>query len=198
MSDFFLILGFGATLGALLIWYPAARWRRGQVERLKKSLESTQEMAIKLTAMDPLTGVFNRRRIFESLLVEHERAKRDHLPYAVLMVKPMEFYKVTNIYGQTVGDGLLRDIAKLCQSEARATDIVGRWKGATFAILCPGADEAAAHVMAGRLLMRVENTNFSDVGRLTVGVGISVSEADYPDTADAALARAEAALRQYG
>jgi diguanylate cyclase (GGDEF)-like protein len=168
------------------------------VERLKQSLKSTQEVAIKLAAMDPLTGLFNRRRTFESLLVEHERAKRDHLSYAVVMVKPLEFYKVTNVHGQTVGDSLLRDIGKLCQSEARATDIVGRWKGATFIILCPGADEAAARVMAERLLARVEGRNFTDVGRLKLGIGISVSEADHSDTADAALARAEATLRRYG
>ncbi|MCF8483177.1 MAG: GGDEF domain-containing protein [Rhodospirillum sp.] len=198
MNDFLLILGFGATLGAILIWYPASRWRRRQVDRLTESLKSTQDVAIKLAVMDPLTGLFNRRRVFESLLVEHERAKRDHLPYSVVMVKPLDFHKVTDAHGQTLGDSLLRDIGKMCQSEARATDIVGRWKGVTFVILCPEADEGAVRVLAGRLRKRVEDTNFTDVGRLKLAVGMSVSDPDHPDTADAALTRAETALRRVG
>jgi two-component system cell cycle response regulator len=196
VTDFFVILGFGATLGALLVWFPAAHWRRNRMNRLRTELKRTEDRAFRLAAMDPLTGLFNRRRIFETLLVEHERTRRAHLPYAVIMVKPHAFHRVNDTHGQAVGDALLREIGRMCQSEARETDIIGHWKGATFVLLCPGADGQAAGVLAERLLTRVEGATFAEVGRLKLVLGLALSNPDQADTPDAALGRAEAALRQ--
>jgi diguanylate cyclase (GGDEF)-like protein len=119
---------------------------------------SLYEEVKRLSTTDDLTGVANRRRLFEQGEIEYSRSRRYDHQLSVVMIDVDHFKRVNDTHGHAVGDEVLREIADRCRAGVRAIDSVGRYGGEEFAIILPESDLEAAEIVAERLRAAVERT----------------------------------------
>ena len=150
---------------------------------------------VELSEPDSLTGLFNARRLFDSLNVELARAKRYRDPLALLLVDLDGLKNINDRYGHHAGDEAIRGLAGVIGSQLRETDIGARWGGDEFAVLAPNTAEPAALALAERIraLIPVTSARWSLTG--SVGVATIDPGADGEvDDAATLMRAADAAL----
>ncbi|MCS6992573.1 MAG: PAS domain S-box protein [Anaerolineales bacterium] len=103
-----------------------------EIEKLQRKL---REQAIR----DPLTGLYNRRFMDETLAREIARAQRDDLPISIMMLDIDHFKKVNDTYGHEAGDLMLKTLANILLRESRRSDIPCRYGGEEFCVIMIGA-----------------------------------------------------------
>ncbi len=146
---------------------------------------------------DPLTGLFNRRYMEESLERELRRAIRKKLPAAVLMVDVDHFKSFNDTFGHEAGDEVLRELARLFQSRLRAEDIACRYGGEEFMLILPEASLEAGQERAEQFRQAAKNSQIQYRGKTLEHISISVGLSCYPQhgtTGEALLRAADAAL----
>jgi diguanylate cyclase (GGDEF)-like protein len=162
----------------------------------------------RLTVIDPLTGIFNRRGFMEACEVELARARRHDRPLSLLMLDVDHFKRINDTHGHAGGDMALRHLADTLRAALRVTDIAGRIGGEEFAVLLTETDLAGARQLAQRLRDGIAGAVL-EVGahqiRMTVSIGVAPvrpegGRADGPiaramSDADAAMYRAKTAGR---
>lgn len=157
-----------------------------------------------LATRDSLTGLFNRRHVFERGELDFERCARYHRPFSVLMVDFDNFKALNDKHGHDAGDVVLRELSRVLAAQLRGVDIIGRYGGEEFIVCLPetGAEMAAnvaerLRVCASEQLTRYESLEL----RVTVSVGLATVERAEGDlkalvvAADKALYQAKAAGR---
>lgn len=97
---------------------------------------------------DSLTGLLNRRGLQEHLLRETDRVNRYARPLAVLMVDVDRLKSMNDMHGLESGDAVLVATARRLRNSVRRTDVVGRWAGDEFVVICPETDAMAAYDLA--------------------------------------------------
>jgi diguanylate cyclase (GGDEF)-like protein/PAS domain S-box-containing protein len=147
-----------------------------------------EEALTRLATTDTLTGVYNRGKIEESLRQEMARAARYGTPLTILLFDLDDFKKINDSLGHSIGDQVLKEVAATVARQIRETDVVGRWGGEEFMVLCPGTVAADAVTIAEKLRQRVEE--------LPLGVTISCGLSGYRsgESMDALINRADKAL----
>lgn len=100
---------------------------------------------------DPLTGVYNRRYLFEVGEREVARSQRLNLPLSVILFDLDHFKRINDTYGHLVGDRVLVHVARGVQRLLRSSDILARYGGEEFAILLPGLPLDRALTVAARI-----------------------------------------------
>jgi len=154
---------------------------------------------------DPLTGLFNRRYMEESLEREIRRADRKQRPLAALMLDLDHFKRYNDTLGHAAGDAMLRAIGSFLQSRMRKDDIVCRYGGEEFTIIMPESSLEIAKQRAEKLRQQGKELEISLNGQFLGSVTFSVGIACFPEhgttseqllrAADLALYRAKAAGR---
>jgi len=132
--------------------------------------------AQRLSVTDPLTGAGNLRHMTTTLAREVERATRFHRPLSLLLLDLDHFKNVNDTYGHTVGDAVLRELARRLQSCVREVDVVARYGGEEFVVVTPETDIAGAEQLAARICRAIREEPFvvgADVVAVTVSVGIA-------------------------
>ncbi len=157
--------------------------------------EALREQAIR----DPLTGLFNRRYLDQTLLRELHRCQRNGEPLAVAMLDIDHFKHFNDTYGHDAGDTVLRSVGDLLQSSLRASDIACRYGGEELTVILPGStlDDARIRLDSLRraiMEMRVPYQG-EDLPVITVSIGVA-SAGEQDVEAVTLLARADAALYQ--
>lgn len=153
--------------------------------------QETQTQAI----TDELTGIFNRRGLFQEGQFEFQRARRINRPFTVMMFDIDHFKKVNDQYGHPAGDQLLRHFAQRCLTASRATDLVGRYGGEEFVLLLSETNLEAARLIGERLRQFIMNTPFeTDAGEISITSSIGIAEAGKQDTLETLIERADTAL----
>jgi diguanylate cyclase (GGDEF)-like protein len=130
----------------------------------------------RLTLLDPLTGVHNRRSLGEFLDRELERAHTELAPLAVLLIDADHFKQINDRHRHAGGDAVLRGLADRLRRVARANDLVARYGGEEFAVVMPGTDLASAVLGAERIRAAVNLAPFEFNGipiPLTVSIGVA-------------------------
>ena len=152
----------------------------------------TQSMA----RTDALTGVANRRYLFELGAQELSRARRFGHPLSVLLLDIDHFKHVNDSYGHAAGDQVLQALARCCQKQVRDIDVVGRYGGEEFVILLVETDSAGALRSAERLRAQVaQMVTETDQGPITVNISLGVASAQLDRDGFATLVvRADSAL----
>jgi diguanylate cyclase (GGDEF)-like protein/PAS domain S-box-containing protein len=177
---------------------------RAANETLRSQLEEIEALQAKLrdqALRDPLTGVYNRRFLAETLGRETARARRDSRAYAVVILDLDHFKGVNDAYGHEAGDRVLVAVAELLLSHTREGDLVCRYGGEEFVVLMPGASAVSAARRAEVWRAALEGQRFAFKSQ-EVGVTLSAGVACFPDdggdgeavlrAADEALYRAKA------
>lgn len=154
----------------------------------KQLEEELQELAIK----DQLTGLYNRRKIDEVLVKEKLMADRRDQDLAIIMADIDMFKLVNDQHGHLVGDKVLTAVTEILSHSIRKNDILGRWGGEEFMIICPGTDLAGATILAEKIREMVAAHNFGDVGRKTCSFGVAQLRKE--ETIDELLYRSDQAL----
>src|SRR5204863_5176722 len=109
---------------------------------IRRDLEEANALLQRLSMLDGLTGIANRRRFNEALDVEWRRGIRSHAPLSLLMIDIDNFKPDNDAHGHQAGDDCLCRVgATLAEPLQRAGDRVARYGGEEFAVLLPEADD---------------------------------------------------------
>lgn len=149
-----------------------------------------------LALTDPLTGLQNRRSVFELGRIEFSRAQRMDRPFCCMMIDIDHFKKINDNYGHQAGDLVLQEFARRCLCSVREVDLVGRYGGEEFIILMPETDRDTAVQVAERLraITREKPIDLPD-GRIEITVSIGVATKDENTLhLETLIARADQAL----
>jgi diguanylate cyclase (GGDEF)-like protein/PAS domain S-box-containing protein len=199
----------GETLGALCLI--GLSTGKGDVSSGQTSLAVTVGEDIKLSLFnlrlreklreqatrDPLTGLYNRRYLEESLARELHRVNREGVPLCVAMLDLDYLKQYNDTFGHEAGDRVLRELGRVFRERLRKSDISCRFGGEEFVLVLPGSTLADAQhrVEQIRLLVKDLQVRHNDqiLGRLTVSGGVAASP-DHGSTAAELLQAADAAL----
>ncbi len=178
-----------------------AKWQlEAQLAKISGLQVLLQEQAIH----DPLTGLFNRRYLNETLPRELSRAKREDQLLTLVMLDLDHFKAVNDTYGHAAGDEVLRTMSGILTHGARESDTVCRYGGEEFLVVLPGISPAQAMQRVSEWQLCLARTP-TVLGAFSIHVTLSAGVAGFPyhgadaDTlatrADAALYRSKAAGR---
>ena len=134
-----------------------------------------QELAI----TDPVTGLYNRRKLIELADTEFNRAVRYERDLSAIMLDCDLFKKVNDTYGHTVGDQVLKQLGEISLTSIRKADILARYGGDEFMVILPETDEESAMTVAMRLCQDVAATPFDTrAGPLHFSISVGVAWLD--------------------
>jgi len=165
---------------------------QSELKRRNTQLESMLHHVEALAITDPLTGLFNRRRLADVLRREWAVAKRYKNHLAFIMIDIDHFKQFNDSHGHEAGDLVLKEVARSFGACLREVDLAARYGGEEFAILLPQTHKQGALVLAERLRESVRALTLvvSDK-RLSVTASFGVaSEADVPKGGPEDLIRA--------
>lgn len=183
------LLHHGRVLGTLIL---GARRRHAFGDTVRSTLEvlashlavslSNARMVHKLETMattDGLTGLLNKRAMLESAAAKVAAAHRFGRKLSVLVTDIDFFKKVNDTYGHDVGDVVIKGLGDILRRTKRTTDVVARFGGEEFVVLCEQTDEAGALLLGERIREELAKTVFhTPNGHLSVTC--SVGAATFP------------------
>ena len=203
------LMAQGETIGLLHLSHPPRRLlaqinrklATTVAERIALALANLKLRAVlrSLSVRDPLTGLFNRRYMEESLQREVHRAARNQRTVGIIMLDLDHFKQFNETFGHDAGDALLREAGSVLQRSMRVSDIVCRYGGEEFTIIMPEASLAATLQKAEQLRTTVNQLRVQHhslvLGPITFSLGVSLFP-DHGSTGEAVLRAADAALYQ--
>lgn len=138
---------------------------------------------------DPLTGIFNRRFMWEWLAPHLKISLRDKKPLACLMIDIDHFKLLNDTYGHHLGDEVLRGLVDLAQHTLRESDILVRYGGEEFVALLPGNDLNDGVMTAQRVVDAIKDASLASLkkGHVTCSIGVSEWDPKNPCTIEELL-----------
>jgi diguanylate cyclase (GGDEF)-like protein len=140
------------------------------------ALEAANQRLGDMALTDSLTGLPNRRQLLERLRETWDLARAQAQEFAVIYVDLDHFKKVNDDRGHEAGDIVLERVGRVLRRNVRASDVVGRFGGEEFVVLCPGCDLQTATRLAERIRAQLALEEFS-IGdsswRVTASLGVS-------------------------
>lgn len=153
---------------------------RQQLHKFADELAASNQRLQQLALTDVLTGLPNRRFANEHLERQWALAERGGHPLSCMMVDIDHFKQINDTYGHKTGDDALQQVAHILRGNARAEDVVCRFGGEEFLLICPDIPADQAYQYAERLRQNVaEKLIQGDDGQsfgLTVSIGVASKE----------------------
>lgn len=166
-------------------------------ERTRELAEANAQLE-RLSTLDPLTQLANRRRFEAHFLEELARAKRHHSPLALLMIDVDHFKSINDRYGHPFGDECLRAVAEVLRAHSqRPGDLAARYGGEEFVMILDGTDLAGARHCAEAIRADIAALRLpcgDQEVRLSASLGLVASVPARDVSGETLLARADAAL----
>lgn len=132
------------------------------------------EEIYRMTIVDGLTQIHNKRYLFEVMDRECTRARRHDRPLSVVMFDIDHFKKINDQFGHLAGDYALRELARLCQDRIRRDETFARYGGEEFTVVLPETPLEGALALAEDLRSRTEQHDFVFQGEripITISLG---------------------------
>ena len=156
--------GKGAVRGAMASFedVTALDYKTAQLEHIVAQLESSQadvqlqnaQLTI-LATRDPLTGLVNRRSLFEQFEVAFDHARSSGTPLSCIMCDIDHFKSVNDDFGHPMGDAVLKEVSHALAESVREADVIGRFGGEEFCVVLPTAGSDRALRVVERMQARV-------------------------------------------
>lgn len=154
------------------------------------AIKAVEAELAELALRDPLTGIANRTLLDRQLADALERSSS----VSVLYVDLDGFKEVNDSRGHAAGDELLRQAAERISRAVRSSDLVARYGGDEFTVLCDGLDAAAVQPLAERIVRGFLTPFLLDGTPTRIGVSVGVAGAGQQDTVHSLVARADTAM----
>ncbi|CTP86926.1 histidine kinase [Xanthomonas translucens pv. arrhenatheri] len=195
----------GTQLGFVFLAGPG----RGPLPRIAIAEAAAEQLSLALSNLrlreslrlqsirDPLTGLFNRRYLEESLNHELTRCARRSVPLSLLMLDVDHFKHFNDLHGHGGGDSLLAAVGQMLASRLRGEDIACRYGGEEFTVILPETDAEAALAIAEQIRGAAQQMRTTLDGKALPGVTLSIGLASYSRdgvVATTLLRKADAAL----
>ncbi len=137
------------------------------------------EEIYRMTIIDGLTQIHNKRYLFESLEREIVRARRHARELCLLMFDIDHFKKINDLHGHLAGDFVLKELANVVQQRIRRDEVFARYGGEEFSIVLPETSLTGAAALAESLRERIETHRFVFQGEdipVTMSIGVAMLE----------------------
>lgn len=150
---------------------------REQLVRFSRELAGSNERLQRLALTDALTELPNRRFAMERLEQEWALSQRGERTLSCMMVDIDHFKSINDKFGHQVGDDALKHVADTLRRSARTQDVVCRYGGEEFVVICPDTDMEAAGQCAERLRLNVASARLeSQAGHIELTVSVGIAE----------------------
>ncbi|MEW6594247.1 MAG: diguanylate cyclase [Thermodesulfobacteriota bacterium] len=174
-----------SDLGPGMLWVADDLSRRKQIEedqrQIIEELRQMQEALRTQSIRDPLTGLYNRRYMEESLQREISKARRQAASLVLFMLDLDHFKQVNDTYGHVTGDWVLRKLGEIIRHSIREEDIACRYGGEEFVVIFPNIPAEDARRRAEDLRATVEQHLVIEqmgqhLGGVTISIGIAMHQ----------------------
>ncbi len=145
-----------------------------------------------LSITDKLTSIYNRIKLDEQIDTLLSLAERYQTPFSLILLDLDYFKAINDFHGHLMGDYVLKNIAKVLKENIRTVDIVGRWGGEEFLIICPEQTAEGAKILAEKLRLLIAEYPFKSGLTLTSSFGVTCYQA--LDSGETLIQRADDAL----
>ena len=158
-----------------------------QLEIMNKELARSNQELQRLSSLDGLTGVANRRQFDETLEQEWQRALRTNMPLSLIFADIDFFKRYNDHYGHQAGDDTLKKVAKaLSRTVHRPADLVSRYGGEEFVMVLPDTTLEGAVAVAEKVLnciwdLNIPHENTDNNDRVTLSIGVATLSPDDKD-----------------
>ncbi|MFO0838755.1 MAG: diguanylate cyclase [Phycisphaerae bacterium] len=167
-----------------------------ELKRINAEITTLNQRLELLANTDALTGLVNRRCLFERLQESWSLADRKNQPLSCAMIDIDHFKSINDTHGHAAGDEVLRQVAEKCREAVRRYDICGRFGGEEFCVILPSCGLAGAVASAERLRAAIEQLEIVVDGKVIpvrASIGVAGRRASHED-ADDMVADADAML----
>ncbi|WP_051299784.1 diguanylate cyclase [Methylobacter luteus] len=138
-----------------------------------KEIAKQNELLLKLSITDKLTQVYNRAKLDDILQEQFDLYQRYRRPFSIIMMDIDHFKSINDNCGHLTGDAVLIDIADILKNHIRHTDIVGRWGGEEFMIICLHNTVERAAILAEKLRAQIKAHHFKHEQQITASFGVA-------------------------
>ncbi len=142
-------------------------------KQFNRRLKAKNKELQHLSETDQLTGAYNRMKTDSLLAIEFERSRRYGRNLSVVMFDLDHFKSINDTYGHQEGDRVLIVVAALVKEHIRQHDVLGRWGGEEFLILCPKTDLRGAKKLAENLRTELARFDFGKIDDVTASFGVA-------------------------
>jgi diguanylate cyclase len=185
--------GFHSILLAMVMTYLCLMC--GCISKVRANLALANKKIEELANRDPLTGLFNRRRLIERLESDISRCNRLRTRGIILCIVDLDHFKqVNDSFGHNVGDEVLVMLGNCLLHSVREIDCVARYGGEEFVALLDADSDDLALVMSERIRTEVQKLRIPSHPELSVSVSIGVANWRNRESALNLIARADKAL----
>jgi len=140
-------------------------------QTLRRLWQENKKMAIQ-NNYDSLTGVLNRRGLFNAIKHLSHLAHRQKNNVGIMMIDIDHFKKINDKFGHQFGDEVLKYVAATLKSNIRASDVLGRYGGEEFLVFLSSTDPDSLYDVGDKIRLAVENGN-KKMGRVTISIGLA-------------------------
>ena len=172
-NELWMRLSFVTILILFSLYAKKSKETTSNLQNIIDSIDDDADELEYLETIDPLTLLFNKRKLYELLEYEMEKEKRYKAGLSVIFCRIDNYDKITASHDQTVTDSLLRNIALQLVKSLRTSDIVSRWSDNEFLVLIPNKNVDDTMNIAEKIRNVVENYEFEGVGKVTASFGVT-------------------------
>jgi len=191
-----LALASAACLAYIVAILPPGAARIPAETVIAREQRRTRDAAIRLSTVDPLTGLYNRTFFFAAVEREIARSARSGRGFCLLMMDLDELKLINDQHGHFFGDRVLRGVGEVIRAGGRRIDTSARYGGDEFVVLLPETDPTGAYVLAEKIRLGVADLRV-DVAGTMIQPSVSIGVVSFPDdgrTSDELMITADSSM----
>ncbi len=129
--------------------------------------------SVHLSEIDPLTRLMNRFKLDQALEHEYHRSLRTQTPFSIILMNVDHFKSINDQHGQEMGDKMLIQFSEVLSRTVRKIDLVGKWCGQDFMIICPDTPLQGAKRLAEKIRREVSACQYPVPGNFSASFGVA-------------------------